>query len=121
MNNEIKPLTVQIVCGSISTMSVVLMVKLRHFFSILLTIALNMDPSYPGIGIFLVASTLLIIFFFAIGPASVPWMITPELFLQGPRPAAIAVATLVNWMGKMLVGFTFPSMVIGFGSLVKLY
>ena len=89
------------------------------FLSILLTIALNLDPNSSGVGIFLVASTLLFVFFFALGPGSIPWMITSELFLQDPRPAAITVATLVNWVGNTLVGFTFPTMADGLGSQVK--
>ena len=90
-------------------------------FSILITIALNLwkkeeDPTEAGdsgVGIFLVVSTLSFVVFFALGPGSIPWMITSELFTQGPRPAAIAVATLVNWIANLLVGFTFPVMVSG--------
>lgn len=89
--------------------------------SILITIALNLwkkeeDPAKAedsGVGIFLVVSTLSFVVFFALGPGSIPWMITSELFTQGPRPAAIAVATLVNWLANLLVGFTFPVMVTG--------
>ena len=88
-------------------------------FSILITIALNLwkkkeDPTEAGdsgVGIFLVVSTLSFVVFFALGPGSIPWMITSELFTQGPRPAAIAVATLVNWIANLLVGFTFPVIV----------
>lgn len=89
------------------------------FFSILITIALNlrdkeegpMNEEDSGVGIFLIVSTLSFVVFFALGPGSIPWMITAELFSQGPRPAAIAVATLVNWIANLLVGFTFPVIV----------
>ena len=93
-------------------------------FSILITIALNLwkeeeeptEEEDSGVGIFLVVSTLSFVVFFALGPGSIPWMITSELFTQGPRPAAIAIATLVNWIANLLVGFTFPVMVSELGA-----
>ena len=51
---------------------------------------------------------LLFVVCFAIGPGAIPWLITAELFAQAPRSAAVAVATLVNWLGNLVVGFTFP-------------
>jgi hypothetical protein len=39
----------------------------------------------------------------AVGPGSIPWMITGEMFTQGPRPAATAVCVLVNWSANLLV------------------
>lgn len=69
-----------------------------------------MDRSSSGVGVFLVASTLLFVVFFGLGPGSIPWMITGELFTQGPRPAAVAIATLINWSANLLVSFTFPTM-----------
>jgi len=44
-----------------------------------------------------VVSTLFYVVFFAVGPGSIPWMITAELFAQGPRPAAMSIAVLINW------------------------
>lgn len=55
-----------------------------------------------------VVSTLGFVVFFAVGPGSIPWMITAELFSQGPRPAAMSIAVLVNWMANFLVGIVFP-------------
>nr|XP_022920407.1 glucose transporter type 1 isoform X3 [Onthophagus taurus] len=57
-----------------------------------------------------VVSTLSFVVFFAVGPGSIPWMITAELFSQGPRPAAMSIAVLVNWMANFLVGIGFPHM-----------
>uniref|UniRef100_A0A1A9ZUG5 Major facilitator superfamily (MFS) profile domain-containing protein n=1 Tax=Glossina pallidipes TaxID=7398 RepID=A0A1A9ZUG5_GLOPL len=57
-----------------------------------------------------VVSTLGFVVFFAVGPGSIPWMITAELFSQGPRPSAMAIAVLVNWMANFVVGIGFPSM-----------
>lgn len=55
-------------------------------------------------------STLFYVVFFAVGPGSIPWMITAELFSQGPRPAAMSVAVLVNWSANFMVGIGFPTM-----------
>jgi hypothetical protein len=41
---------------------------------------------------------------------SIPWMITAELFSQGPRPAAMSIAVLVNWLTNFAVGLAFPLM-----------
>ncbi|GAB0092634.1 Glucose transporter type 1 [Sergentomyia squamirostris] len=57
-----------------------------------------------------VVSTLAFVVFFAVGPGSIPWMITAELFSQGPRPSAMAIAVLVNWMANFVVGIGFPSL-----------
>jgi SP family facilitated glucose transporter-like MFS transporter 1 len=53
---------------------------------------------------------LFYVVFFAVGPGSIPWMITAELFSQGPRPAAMSVAVLVNWSANFFVGIGFPTM-----------
>lgn len=45
--------------------------------------------------------------FFEIGPGPIPWFIVAELFSQGPRPAAIAVAGFCNWSANFLVGMCF--------------
>ncbi|KAJ8979666.1 hypothetical protein NQ317_006378 [Molorchus minor] len=57
-----------------------------------------------------VVSTLCFVKFFAMGPGSIPWMITAELFSQGPRPAAMSIAVLVNWIANFVVGIGFPHM-----------
>ncbi|KAJ8666950.1 hypothetical protein QAD02_008612, partial [Eretmocerus hayati] len=57
-----------------------------------------------------VISILGFVVFFAVGPGSIPWMITAELFSQGPRPAAMSIAVLVNWTANFLVGISFVSM-----------
>ena len=90
--------------------------------SILITISLNLGteekPVNPGddnattsgSGIFTVIAALSLVMFFALGPGSIPWLITGELFTQAPRSAAISVATLVNWSGNLAVGLIFPVM-----------
>lgn len=64
-----------------------------------------------------VVSTLSFVVFFAVGPGSIPWLITAELFSQGPRPSAMAIAVLVNWMANFVVGIGFPSMKVTFHPL----
>ncbi len=52
-------------------------------FCILITVAQNLDPQEnDGIGVFLIVSTLGFVVFFALGPGSIPWLITGELFKQ---------------------------------------
>lgn len=44
---------------------------------------------------------------FEVGPGPIPWFIVAELFSQGPRPAAFAVAGLSNWTSNFIVGMCF--------------
>lgn len=57
-----------------------------------------------------VISILLFTVFFGIGPGSIPFMITAELFTQGTRPAAMSVSVLFNWFSNFCVGLAFPIM-----------
>jgi SP family facilitated glucose transporter-like MFS transporter 1 len=50
--------------------------------------------------------------FFAIGPGTVPWIILPEIFAQGARPAATSVAVVTNWMSNFAVGLIFPLLAV---------
>lgn len=68
-----------------------------------------------------VISTLCFVIFFSVGPGSIPWMITAELFSQGPRPAAMSIAVLVNWLSNFLVGIGFPKMQVRKSSSIHLY
>lgn len=73
-----------------------------------------------------VVSTLGFVVFFAVGPGSIPWMITAELFSQGPRPSAMAIAVLVNWMANFVVGIGFISLkvfsiLVAFGFLLIIF
>lgn len=45
--------------------------------------------------------------FFEIGPGPIPWFIVAELFSQGPRPSAIAVAGFSNWTANFIVAMCF--------------
>jgi len=39
----------------------------------------------------------------------IPMMIGAELFRQGPRPLAMAVAGVVNWLGTFAIAMGFES------------
>jgi hypothetical protein len=54
------------------------------------------------------SAVFLFVSFFEIGPGPIPWFIVAELFSQGPRPAAIALAGCCNWTCNFLIGMTFP-------------
>ncbi|KAA8591231.1 hypothetical protein FQN60_002174 [Etheostoma spectabile] len=49
-----------------------------------------------------IAAIFSFVAFFEIGPGPIPWFIVAELFSQGPRPSAIAVAGLSNWSANFL-------------------
>lgn len=49
---------------------------------------------------------------FEMGPGPIPWFIVAELFAQGPRPAAIAVAGCCNWTASFIVGLSFPPLLV---------
>lgn len=40
---------------------------------------------------------------------SIPQFIGSELFKQGPRPAAMSFAGLMNWIANFAVGISFPA------------
>lgn len=84
-------------------------------FSIFITISLLVKFLYHWITYMSVVSTLCFVVFFAIGPGTIPWMLTAELFSQGPRPAAMSIGVLVNWSANFVVGLVFPPMQVEFG------
>uniref|UniRef100_A0A3Q4HUN5 Solute carrier family 2, facilitated glucose transporter member 4 n=1 Tax=Neolamprologus brichardi TaxID=32507 RepID=A0A3Q4HUN5_NEOBR len=59
----------------------------------------------------LLVSNMLSIFgfvaFFEVGPGPIPWFFVAELFSQGPRPAAMAVAGFSNWTANFIIGMCF--------------
>lgn len=79
-------------------------------FSIFITISFLIKEMIDWMSYLSVVSILSFVVFFAVGPGSIPWMITAELFSQGPRPAAMSIAVLINWIANFLVGIGFPSM-----------
>ncbi|NXD86779.1 GTR3 protein, partial [Halcyon senegalensis] len=74
--------------------------------SVLMTIALALKVSW--IRYISIVATFGFVALFEIGPGPIPWFIVAELFSQGPRPAAMAVAGCSNWTSNFLVGMLFP-------------
>lgn len=77
--------------------------------SILMTISLLLKDEYTWMSFICIGAILTFVAFFEIGPGPIPWFIVAELFSQGPRPAAMAVAGCSNWTSNFLVGLLFPS------------
>ncbi|XP_051949332.1 solute carrier family 2, facilitated glucose transporter member 3-like [Xyrauchen texanus] len=57
-----------------------------------------------------IAAVFAFVAMFEMGPGPIPWFIVAELFSQGPRPAAMAVAGCSNWTANFLVGLCFPKL-----------
>ncbi|XP_037650020.1 solute carrier family 2, facilitated glucose transporter member 3a isoform X1 [Sebastes umbrosus] len=67
-----------------------------------------------------IIAVMLFVAMFEMGPGPIPWFIVAELFSQGPRPAAMAVAGCCNWTANFLVGMSFPKLVEWMGPWVFL-
>lgn len=78
--------------------------------SIFLTISLLVKFLYDWMKYISVISILFYTLFFAVGPGSIPFLITAELFTQGTRPAAMSVSVFTNWFSNFIVGLSFPLM-----------
>jgi len=59
-------------------------------------------------GVLIVISSLLFVVHFGIGPSSIPWLISSEMFGQGPRAAAASFTFFCNWASQLFVAFVFP-------------
>lgn len=57
-----------------------------------------------------ISAVMIFVAMFELGPGPIPWFIVAELFSQGPRPAAMAVAGCCNWTANFLVGMSFPKL-----------
>ncbi|XP_042129990.1 solute carrier family 2, facilitated glucose transporter member 3 isoform X1 [Peromyscus maniculatus bairdii] len=77
--------------------------------SVFMTISLLLKDKYEAMSFVCIVAILVYVAFFEIGPGPIPWFIVAELFSQGPRPAAVAVAGCSNWTSNFLVGMFFPS------------
>uniref|UniRef100_A0A673Y5K1 Solute carrier family 2, facilitated glucose transporter member 5 n=1 Tax=Salmo trutta TaxID=8032 RepID=A0A673Y5K1_SALTR len=52
----------------------------------------------------------------AVGPSTIPYVVTTEMFRQSSRPAAFMVAGSIHWLSNFTVGLVFPFMESGLGS-----
>ncbi|KAA8586296.1 hypothetical protein FQN60_007865 [Etheostoma spectabile] len=64
----------------------------------------------PVMSYMAIVAVMLFVAMFEMGPGPIPWFIVAELFSQGPRPAAMAVAGCCNWTANFLVGMSFPKL-----------
>ncbi|XP_023254122.1 solute carrier family 2, facilitated glucose transporter member 3-like, partial [Seriola lalandi dorsalis] len=64
----------------------------------------------PAMSIVAIMAVMMFVAMFELGPGPIPWFIVAELFSQGPRPAAMAVAGCCNWTANFLVGISFPKL-----------
>ncbi|XP_029316919.1 solute carrier family 2, facilitated glucose transporter member 2 [Cottoperca gobio] len=78
------------------------------FSAIAMTVGLKLQSEYSWMSYVSMSSIFLFVSFFEIGPGPIPWFIVAELFSQGPRPAAIALAGCCNWTSNFIIGMTFP-------------
>lgn len=76
------------------------------FTSLILVISLLVQatPFWNKVSL---VTTILFVAFFGVGPGSIPWLITAELFNQAYRVPASSIAVLVNWSANFAVGLGF--------------
>uniref|UniRef100_A0A6Q2YR48 Major facilitator superfamily (MFS) profile domain-containing protein n=1 Tax=Esox lucius TaxID=8010 RepID=A0A6Q2YR48_ESOLU len=76
--------------------------------AVVMTVGLVYLSVYSWMSYVSMSAIFLFVSFFEIGPGPIPWFIVAELFSQGPRPAAIALAGCTNWTSNFIIGMTFP-------------
>ncbi|XP_026224011.1 solute carrier family 2, facilitated glucose transporter member 1-like isoform X1 [Anabas testudineus] len=75
--------------------------------AVFLTVAMALLDQLSWMSYVSMAAIFSFVAFFEVGPGPIPWFIVSELFSQGPRPAAVAVAGFCNWSANFLVGMCF--------------
>ena len=70
-----------------------------------LVLCLAIHYNVPGLAI---AMVLFFIMAFAIGLGPIPFIITSEVFRDVPRPKAVSVAIIFQWIANIIVSFGFP-------------
>ncbi|XP_029132536.2 solute carrier family 2, facilitated glucose transporter member 1-like [Labrus bergylta] len=75
--------------------------------AVFLTVAMALLDHFSWMSYISIVAIFSFVAFFEIGPGPIPWFIVAELFSQGPRPAAIAVAGFSNWSANFMVGMGF--------------
>ncbi|XP_069008785.1 solute carrier family 2, facilitated glucose transporter member 2 [Embiotoca jacksoni] len=73
-----------------------------------MTVGLRFQNDFSWMSYVSMSAIFLFVSFFEIGPGPIPWFIVAELFSQGPRPAAIALAGCCNWTSNFIIGMMFP-------------
>ncbi|XP_067947458.1 solute carrier family 2, facilitated glucose transporter member 3-like [Watersipora subatra] len=73
-----------------------------------MTLALAFQDKASWLAYVSILTMVVFVIGFAIGLGSIPQFIGAELFKQGPRPAAMSFAGLMNWLANFTVGISFP-------------
>ncbi|KAE8290158.1 Solute carrier family 2, facilitated glucose transporter member 2 [Larimichthys crocea] len=76
--------------------------------AVVMTVGLKFQSEFTWMSYVSMSAIFLFVSFFEVGPGPIPWFIVAELFSQGPRPAAIALAGCCNWTSNFIIGMTFP-------------
>ncbi|XP_076848078.1 solute carrier family 2, facilitated glucose transporter member 1a [Brachyhypopomus gauderio] len=72
-----------------------------------MTLSMALTDRFQGLSYISITAIFIFVAFFEIGPGPIPWFIVAELFSQGPRPSAFAVAGFSNWTANFIVGMCF--------------
>ncbi|KAM8898729.1 solute carrier family 2, facilitated glucose transporter member 4-like isoform 1-T1 [Spinachia spinachia] len=75
--------------------------------AVVMTTALALLDNVPWMSYISMLAIFGFVAFFEIGPGPIPWFFVAELFSQGPRPAAMAVAGFSNWTANFIIGMCF--------------
>ncbi|XP_037118132.1 solute carrier family 2, facilitated glucose transporter member 4-like isoform X1 [Syngnathus acus] len=75
--------------------------------AVIMTVALALLETVPAMSYVSMLSIFGFVAFFEVGPGPIPWFFVAELFSQGPRPAAMAVAGCSNWTANFIIGMSF--------------
>uniref|UniRef100_A0AAY4AQF9 Solute carrier family 2, facilitated glucose transporter member 4 n=1 Tax=Denticeps clupeoides TaxID=299321 RepID=A0AAY4AQF9_9TELE len=76
--------------------------------AVVMTMALALLDSVPSMSYVSMLAIFGFVAFFEVGPGPIPWFFVAELFSQGPRPAAMAIAGFSNWTANFVIGMFFP-------------
>ncbi|XP_036969134.1 solute carrier family 2, facilitated glucose transporter member 4-like [Acanthopagrus latus] len=75
--------------------------------ALIMTMALALLETVPWMSYICMLAIFGFVAFFEVGPGPIPWFFVAELFSQGPRPAAMAVAGFSNWTANFIIGMGF--------------
>ncbi|XP_056630159.1 solute carrier family 2, facilitated glucose transporter member 1-like isoform X1 [Diorhabda sublineata] len=71
---------------------------------------------YPWVAFLSIVGVLGFVLCYGIGLGPIPYFVGSELFEVGPRPTAMALGSMCNWGGNLIVGLTFPTLQLTIGS-----
>ncbi|XP_023688168.1 solute carrier family 2, facilitated glucose transporter member 4 [Paramormyrops kingsleyae] len=75
--------------------------------AVIMTVALALLDTVAWMSYVSMLSIFGFVAFFEVGPGPIPWFFVAELFSQGPRPAAMAIAGFSNWTANFIIGMGF--------------